>query len=332
MTLKKKKKTREQKSTLKKEKWLIVAIFVAVLFSAVKLLEQQHYNFNTTTEKLPQLISPSETIIWSGNDPALSHKIGRETPDGGWTSTEGSFGYMTLGPHANLSKGAYKVSFELKIDGIVNGSYPIATIDMTWKNGQPFVSESLYGKDFENGEYKNLNIYFVSGEVMEDVEFRIYHSSGKENLTLRGIVLSSGKTKWAANDPELKHKVGREGPGDSWTSGDGGLGYMISSGPHISMAPGIYLVSYTFVIDGREVVDESKHVATIEFSRDSGLVFLTGELNGLDMKVDPSKPVVYKSIINKITAKNPLNNVEFKLFYPNSSVNVVLRDIILSIQ
>lgn len=338
----KKRKTREKKhlkSVLWKERWRLAAVALILMLVVIKFTGQQSDEptaksdipADVTNIKLIEITTKTQNIVWPGSDPALGHDLGHKDVDGSWASEEGSYGYLVLGPYANLAVGSYKVLFELKVDSVVNKSNLVGTIEITQDRGTKVLSKDLYGKDFDvAGEYKNFSLVLVSGKILKDVEFRVHYPDSKVNLSVKKIILASGSTVWPGNDPALGHELGREGADGTWTSGDGGYGYMVS-GPHISLAAGVYDVSYTFVID--EYINESQHIATIDISYDRGTPILSGKLTGHDFNYGrTSGTIISKSFINRLYIDGNIDDVEFKLHYPNSTVRVTLRDITLFIR
>jgi hypothetical protein len=309
--------------TLAIKKRYLVIIGLLLLMTAYSLKPPKIYN------------SYYPGMLGYGSDPALSHQIGRMDALGGWTSGNQSYGYLILGPHITLEPHPYKVLFELKVDGMADDSQKVGSIEVTEDNGTMIIAKDLYSRDFEaRGEYRNFSLTFISGRILDDVEFRVRYSGSGVNLSLRQIALSHVSQLWKGSDSSLSHGIGREDPDGAWTSGDGGDGYMISGGPHITFTSGIYDISYGFAVD--EPTDDNATMAIIELTHDGGSVIplkSKGMVYGKDFNTGrSSEGVTYKSFTNRIFIENTLSDVEFKLYYLNGTDRVVLKEIYLYIR
>jgi len=249
---------------------MLVCVVVLLTIVLIKIINQQDDRSPTILKANKiNLLNASQKPYWNGADSALVHEIGTDGSSGVWTSGDSGYGYLVLGPYINLAPDSYKILYELKVDGILNKSRLIATIEITQDNGTSVLVKELYGSDFDApGVYKKFAIPLVSGKIMNDVEFRVHHSDTGVNLSVKSISLSPDQTVWAGNDPLLKHDLGQGGSSGTWAYQGIESGYLISDGPHLNLAPGVYDVSYSFVID--DYLNESMNVTIIEISYKGG--------------------------------------------------------------
>ncbi|MFH1126433.1 MAG: hypothetical protein V1703_04865 [Candidatus Altiarchaeota archaeon] len=318
------------KKFLKEKKGLFAALLLVLLVVLLKFTNQGSKEDNQIVPLTSiKVIHAADNAFWPGNDPALSHEFGSEGAYGIWTSGNGGTGYLVSGPQINLAPGSYKIVFEIKADGITNDSGLIGSVEVI-QGGDLIAAKDLYDKDFDRfGGYKSFQLIMMSGKIMKDVEFKVRQLNTGVNVSVRRIMLTPGPTVWLGNDPALSHEIGKEGDVGTWTSGDGGTGYLVS-GPHVNFAPGTYDISYTFVID--ELPSDSQHIATIEVTNSRGQ-YLSAKLMGTDFNHGrTSNATIFKSFINRVSTNAPLNDVEFKIYYPNTTVKVVLKDITLLIR
>ncbi|MDD5111967.1 MAG: hypothetical protein PHG85_05435 [Candidatus Altiarchaeota archaeon] len=334
MAKKHKIKTKGLKKTLLKNKWQVI---IVVLLAAIILYMivgensvQKPADSGANPSPQPDDSSPgfngTRNLYLTGNDPSLNHEIGAEGAGKTWISTASDGeGYMITGPFVNIPPGAYKISFDIMAEGLLNDTM-VCTIEFSSDRGKTITRTDLYGKDFKEGQFKTFPINIITGKIIWDAEFKVFRPDNGINITVRKIILTPGATTWNGNSQALTHDIGVATSEGFWTSGSGGEGYLIR-GPHITLAPGVYEVSYTFLIE-EFPTDEQKYIADIDVSYDGGQNYLPGKLVGLDWTSgNPNRIPMLKSFINRIYVENTMNDVEFRLYYPNSSVKVTLKDI-----
>jgi hypothetical protein len=339
--IKRKKKTKSKsiyRLLLRQKRIITVVALLAVVVAALVLTRRGGYmtgasRYSGGVNSGMTLINTTSNAVWNGSDPSLKHDIGSKGIGNSWNSAGEGPGYLALGPHVNLGPDSYLISLQLKVDGTLNDSMRLGKIEITKDNGDVVLfRKQLYGRDFgESGKYEEFPTQLVSSKIMEDVEFKVYSLASRVNMSIGRINLYPAPTAWLGNDPSLSHDIGVGEAGGLWASGTKDAGYMVSGGPNINLAPGQYAISYTFMIESGRYND-SENIATMEVSGSRGAMGLWngGKLTGFDYNSGRSSDVsIIRSFGNIINVNEPINNVTFMLYRPNSTINIKLTLITL---
>lgn len=318
------KKPVKSKVSGKEVKWHYVLLVLLVAAAAIKIMNPDKENFNQVVKK-NIFLNLTTPLIWPAGDSLLSHEVGVGDGSGVWIS-KGSAGYLILGPHVNIAPGVYSLGFELKLEDSVGVKQQAAVVQLSHKNGNVIFSKDINASELSYNGFRNFSYVFASSLPLEDVEFRVKSTEGI-NIGLKQIMLSSQPNSWPANSSLFSHEIGHDFRFGMWTSGLNTSGHVISSGPHIILAPGPYEISYVFYMRGP--ASSSDRVAVIEVAN-RGSVFLSGGLTDADFNLDRDVNAdVIKSFVNRFKLEAPMDDVEFMLYYQNNSLEVVLKEIVL---
>lgn len=282
----------------------------------------EHVAMATTT--LPKHI-PGKIYLTSGEWPAskFGHDLGHKADDGSWQSEKNGFGYLIAGLYLDVLEGYYNVSFRIKIDNnTIQDTKKVVTIEVAQDRGITVVGKDLYVKDFaESNTYQDFILVLDTLDPLNDAEFRVHYDKSPATVNVERVKLTPIKLEntWYASDPALGHDLGSEDVNDSWTSGDGGFGYLIS-GPYISLKPGGYRVMFTMKVDNNQ---DSPDLGSIEVSKDRGTAVVSRKISPKDFGANDT----YQDFTLNLKTEEYLKDVEFRVHYPKSTVKLTVEKI-----
>lgn len=268
---------------------------------------------------------PGKNYITSGEWTAaeFSHDTGHEGDNETWVSEKNGFGYLISCNYLYILEGVYNVSFRMKIENnTIDSKEKVVGIEVARDRGVTVVGKLLYMSDFkESSVYQDFTIRLETENPLNDAELRVHFDKSPATVTIEKVTLTPTGVGdvWRGSDPALKHDLGREDVNDSWTSGEGGFGYLIS-GPYVKLKPGKYEVVFTMKVDKTQIVSD---VGIIGISKDRGVTIVENKLSGKDFKMNDT----YQDFTLNLETGEYLNDVEFRVHYPKGTVKLTVEKI-----
>lgn len=242
----------------------------------------------------------------------------------------GSFIY---GPYVCLPSGTFNVTFEIKV-GEHNDSY-IGTFDVSDDHGGSVVSRrDVYGFELQTNEWINLTLTFTSTKFRTALEFRAF-SSGTADTYIDRVIVKRISSIARANFGPKTFNSRNLLLASGYTSEEGFLihqhnvtSYAFWYGPYTTFPPGGYNASFFLkILPSLTGLDEK--ILTLDVTSDYGNDVLTEYDVYSSSFLNSDKMSDWREFTLQFTAKDNLENVEFRGITPSPNYDIYLAFILV---
>lgn len=241
---------------------------------------------------------------------------------------KGSGECFVFGPYSYLLEGLYEVTFTIKV-GEHSDSY-LGTVDISDDYGLSVLSKrDIYGFEVNPDQWTNFTLPFSSTRFRIALEYRVI-SSGKADISVDRVIVRRVSPN-ATVDFGFKTLSGRSLVIDNGNlTDDGFIAHEANDtagsfwyGPYMHIPPGNY--SATFLLKTQETPQElNETILTLSISSDFGRNLILEQPLTAENFTDGGLFERWHSFTFKLTATDPLDNVEFRGMRPSPNCGIYL--------
>jgi len=241
---------------------------------------------------------------------------------------KGSGGCFVFGPYSYLLEGSYEVTFTIKV-GEHSDSY-LGTVDISDDYGLSVLSKrDIYGFEANTDQWTNFTLSLSSTRFRTALEYRVI-SSGKADISVDRVIIRRVSPNVTV-DFGFKTLSGRNlAIGNGNLTDDGFIAHEANDtavsfwyGPYMHIPLGNY--SATFLLKIQKTPQElNETILTLSISSDFGRNLILEQPLTAENFTNGDLFEQWHSFTFKLTATDPLDNVEFRGMRPSPNCDIYL--------